>query len=156
MSTKTTSSILFYSVAEEFGEFSNFAPFPIKIGGKLWPTSEHYFQAQKFTDQSHIKKIRVANSPMTAARLGRSRKVALKKNWEKSKDSVMFTAVTEKFSQHEELKELLLSTDDRKIIEHTRNDDYWGDGGDGTGKNMLGRILMKVRDQLKSNNRSNS
>ena len=150
MNTETTSPILFYSVGEEFGNFSNFAPFPIKIGGRLWPTSEHYFQAQKFTDQSHIKKICSTSSPMAAARLGRSRKIRIKKTWEKSKDSVMYIAVTEKFTQHEELRELLLSTGDRKIIEHTRNDDYWGDGGDGTGQNMLGRILMKVRAQLRS------
>ena len=49
--------INFYSVSDEFGQFSNFAPFPIVLDGQQWPTSEHYFQAQKFTDESYREKI---------------------------------------------------------------------------------------------------
>ncbi len=49
--------IHFYSVSDEFGEFSNFAPFPDPTRWKRWPTSEHYFQAQKFLDNTHIKAI---------------------------------------------------------------------------------------------------
>ncbi|QDU94018.1 NADAR domain-containing protein [Lignipirellula cremea] len=61
----------------------------------------------------------------------------------------MREAVLAKFTQHEDLRELLLSTGDAKIVEHTENDDYWGDGGDGRGKNMLGRVLMDVRQSLR-------
>jgi ribA/ribD-fused uncharacterized protein len=61
----------------------------------------------------------------------------------------MRRAVTAKFTQHQELGTLLLSTGEAKIVEHTENDDYWGDGGDGSGKNMLGRILMQVREALR-------
>jgi N-glycosidase YbiA len=61
----------------------------------------------------------------------------------------MRTAVMAKFAQHEDLRVLLLSTGDAKLVEHTDNDDYWGDGGDGSGKNMLGRILMQVRESLR-------
>lgn len=50
--------------------------------------------------------------------------------------------------KHSDLKELLLSTGNRYIAEHTANDDFWGDGGDGSGKNMLGKILMEVREDL--------
>lgn len=63
--------IHFYSTTGEYGCFSNFAAFPIKLDGKLWSTSEHYFQAQKFEDADYREKIRKANSPMLAARLGR-------------------------------------------------------------------------------------
>ena len=58
-----------------------------------------------------------------------------------------------KFTQHEELGELLLATGDAKIIEHTANDDYWGDGGDGKGKSILGQILMEVRTKLREDQR---
>lgn len=51
----------FYSVGDEFGEFSNFAPYPIALDGERWPTSEHYFQAQKFEDDAYRQKIRKAN-----------------------------------------------------------------------------------------------
>lgn len=140
--------IRFYSVADEFGAFSNFAPFPIRLDGKTWPTSEHYFQAQKFLDEEHIEAIRRAKSPMIAARLGRSRQCPLRRDWESVKLDVMRKAVYAKFTQHDALRELLLSTGESRIVEHTAKDAYWGDGGDGRGQNMLGRILMEVRTQL--------
>lgn len=145
--------IRFYSVADEYGEFSNFAEHPITLKNKLWPTSEHYFQAQKFTDKAEQEEIRRANSPMQAARMGRDRKRKLRRDWESAKVNVMREAVLAKFSQHEELRKLLLSTADATLVEHTEKDDYWGDGGDGSGKNMLGRILMDVREKLRDNNK---
>jgi ribA/ribD-fused uncharacterized protein len=73
------SKIHFYRVSEPYGEFSNFSPHPIKLKGKPWPTSEHYFQAQKFAGTDYEQEIRRAKSPMIAARLGRSRKEPLRK-----------------------------------------------------------------------------
>ncbi|MDB5299381.1 MAG: hypothetical protein JWO87_1044 [Phycisphaerales bacterium] len=142
--------IRFYSVADEYGCFSNFAPYPIRLDGKLWPTSEHYFQAQKFNDPPHREAIRKANSPMLAARMGRDRKKKLRRDWESAKVSVMTNAVRAKFTQHEDLRAILLNTADAKLVEHTENDDYWGDGGDGSGRNMLGQILMRVRSELRN------
>jgi len=142
--------IKFYRVTDTFGEFSNFAAYPIKLDGKQWPTLEHYFQAEKFSDSQYKLTIRNANSPMIAAQLGRDRKRKLRKDWESVKDDVMRRAVRAKFEQHESLLNLLLSTGERKIIEHTENDSYWGDGGDGSGRNMLGRILMEVRASLRT------
>ena len=141
--------INFYSESDEYGCFSNFAAYSLKLKGKRWPTSEHYFQAQKFKDDGHQAEIRKAKSPMIAARLGRDRKKKLRRDWESVKDNVMREAVLAKFTQHNELREILLETGDAKLIEHTSNDSYWGDGGDGSGRNMLGRILMEVREKLK-------
>lgn len=143
------STIKFYRTKEAFGEFSNFASFPIEIDGKTWLTTEHFFQAQKFNDEAYQEKIRLEPSPMIAARLGRSRQIPIKSDWEQIKDDVMTRAVTEKIRQHESLRALLLSTGDAELVEHTTNDSYWADGGDGSGKNKLGLILMEVREQLK-------
>jgi len=140
--------IEFYAVGDEYGCFSNFAPYPIRLKGAVWPTSEHYFQAQKFEDDKHVEAIRKANSPMIAARMGRDRKKKLRRDWESVKVSIMREAVLAKFEQHPELRELLLSTGDAEIVEHTENDAYWGDGGDGSGRNVLGQILMEVRQKL--------
>ena len=140
--------IKFYSTQDEFGEFSNFAYFPIQLDGKMWHTTEHYFQAQKFADQQYQEKIRAERSPMIAARLGRDRKQKLRHDWESVKNNVMKKALVAKFTQHEDLKTLLISTGDAKLIEHTVNDAYWGDGGDGKGQNFLGRLLMQVRDEI--------
>jgi hypothetical protein len=87
---------------------------------------------------------------MAAARIGRDRDWPLRPDWEEVKDEVMREAVWAKFTQHSRLSELLLSTRDATIIEHTRNDAYWGDGGGGRGRNMLGRILMEVRERIRN------
>ncbi|HJZ92821.1 MAG TPA: NADAR family protein [Gemmataceae bacterium] len=141
--------INFYSTSDEYGCLSNFAAYPIRLKGKVWPTSEHYFQAQKFAGTEHEEAIRLENSPMIAARMGRDRKKPLRRDWEAVKDDVMREAVRAKFRQHADLREALLATGQAKIVEHTENDSYWGDGGDGSGKNMLGRILMEVREELR-------
>lgn len=142
--------INFYSVSDDHGCFSNFSPHPLHLDGKRWPTSEHYFQAQKFVGNEHQEDIRSAKSPMIAARMGRDRKRPLRKDWEAVKDDVMRVAVRAKFAQHEDIREILLQTGNAKLVEHTTNDSYWGDGGDGSGKNMLGRILMEVREELRT------
>jgi ribA/ribD-fused uncharacterized protein len=141
--------INFYRVSDDFGCFSNFAPYPVRMDGKLWPTSEHYFQAQKFEKAAHQESIRRTKSPMIAARMGRDRKKPLRRGWESVKVAIMREVVRAKFNQHDDIRQVLLSTGDAKIAEHTENDSYWGDGGDGSGKNMLGRILMEVREELR-------
>ena len=144
----TNHTIQFYSTTDDYGEFSNFAEYPIRIDGETWPTTEHYFQAQKFEDAAYRQRIRKAHSPMEAARMGRDRRMKLRRDWESVKVSVMHAALLAKFRQHEDLRALLLSTGDAKLVEHTENDDYWGDGGDGHGRNMLGQLLMRVRAAL--------
>ena len=128
-------TINFYSTGDDYGDFSNFAAWPIKVDGKTWPTSEHYFQAQKFLDEKYREEIRRVSSPMVAARMGRDRSKPLRKNWESVKEQA-------------ELRALLLATASAKLVEHTENDAYWGDGGNGKGKNRLGYLLMELREQL--------
>lgn len=142
--------INFYHVSEAYGCFSNFARYPIHLDGKRWPTTEHYFQAQKFEEPEHQESIRREKSPMIAARLGRDRKKKLRRDWESVKVSIMRHALRAKFTQHEDLRATLLSTGTATLVEHTANDAYWGDGGDGSGKNMLGKLLMEIRDELKA------
>jgi ribA/ribD-fused uncharacterized protein len=145
----TDECVKFYHLGDQYGCFSNFAPYPIKLKGKIWPTSEHYFQAQKFPGTEYEEQIRRAQSPMVAARMGRSRKRPLRSDWEAVKDDVMREAVRAKFAQHPVLCDILLGTGDALLVEHTKKDRYWGDGGDGQGKNMLGKILMQVREELR-------
>lgn len=140
--------IQFYSTTGEYGCFSNFSRHPVFLKGKRWPTSEHYFQAQKFAGEPDEEEIRQANKPMLAASMGRDRKRPLRRDWESVKERVMMDALRAKFTQHEELTAILLGTGDAVLVEHTANDDYWGDGGDGRGKNRLGVLLMRLRSEL--------
>jgi len=141
--------ILFYRVKEPYGEFSNFAPYPLELKGKTWPTSEHYFQAQKFAGTDYEEAVRLADSPVTAASMGRSRERMLRLGWEGMKEDIMREALRAKFTQHPQLQALLLATGDAELVEHTTNDRYWADGGDGGGRNRLGQLLMELRAQLR-------
>ena len=142
--------IKFYRVNNDYGFMSNFAPYPFSDGNKIWPTSEHYFQAQKFLIPEIQEKIRQIASPMDAALEGRNRQNPLRPDWEEIKDKVMLQALRMKFSQHPEIAKELLATGDAIIIEHTRNDAYWADLGDGSGKNKLGLLIMQVREEFKN------
>lgn len=86
---------------------------------------------------------------MDAALEGRKKSNPLRGDWELMKDTTMELALFAKFTQHHDLKKALLKTGESQIIEHTRNDNYWGDGGDGSGRNMLGQLLMKVRKKIR-------
>lgn len=148
--TKAAEVINFYKVRDAWGCFSNFYEAPIELDGKIWPTSEHYFQAQKFAGTPHEEEIRLMTEPQKAADAGRERHRPLRKDWEQVKDGIMRKAVYAKFTQYPELREELLRTGNATIVEHTKNDKYWGDGGDGTGRNMLGVILMETRGLIAS------
>ena len=98
------------------------------------------------------EEIRQIASPMDAALEGRNRQNPLRPDWEEVKDEVMLQALRMKFSQNPDIAKELMATGDAILIEHTRNDAYWSDGGDGSGKNKLGLLLMQVREEVKNAN----
>lgn len=143
-------SILFYRTAETYGSFSNFSKHPINIKGKDWRTTEHYYQAQKFAGTDHEEAVRLCQKPSEAAKMGRDKTLPLRADWEEVKEGIMMDALKAKVAQYPDVKALLLSTGDELIAEHTSNDNYWADNGDGTGKNRLGVLLMQLREELRA------
>lgn len=143
-------AIYFYSVHAPHGSFSNFSAHGISLKGVWWPTTEHFFQAQKFAGTPHEEAIRLAKTPKQAAEMGRDRRRPLRADWEQVKDDIMRAAVREKFRTHAGLREELLATGDAEIVENAPGDYYWGCGADGSGKNMLGKILMEIREELRT------
>lgn len=143
--------IKFYSPRNDYGCFSNFSPHAVKMNNKTYQTSEHYFQSQKYVGTPIETKIKDCKTPGDAARMGRDRKhpVPLRRDWEKVKDNVMRAVILAKFTQHKDLMKVLLDTNDAHLIEDTTSDYYWGCGTNGTGKNMLGKILMETREIIK-------
>lgn len=143
-------TIYFYNPKEQpYGCFSNFARFGFHLDGKDWPTSEHYFQAQKFAGTPHMGDVLRAPTPRAAAAIGRDRQRPLRQDWEAVKDDVMRAAVRAKFTQNPALREVLLSTGEAPLIEAAPKDYYWGCGADGSGQNRLGEILMEIRAELR-------
>jgi N-glycosidase YbiA len=142
-------SIYFYSTREQpYGCFSNFSAHGFELDNLWWSTSEHYFQAQKFIGTNHLEEIRLAKTPKQAADMGRERTRPLREDWEQVKDEIMKKAVLCKFETHADIREILLATNDKLIIENAPGDYYWGCGRDGSGTNKLGQILMEVREIL--------
>ncbi len=143
-------TIYFYSTREEYGCFSNFSPHGFTLDDLYWTTSEHYFQAQKFIGTHHSEQIRLVKTPKDAARMGRQRNRPLRSDWEQVKDDIMRKALLCKFSSHSDIREILLSTGNQELVENSPIDYYWGCGSDGSGKNMLGIILMEIRELLRN------
>jgi N-glycosidase YbiA len=146
-------TIFFYQVCEPYGCFSNFSPHSIELEGRTWPTTEHYYQAQKYVgspDQFLCEQIYQASTPIEAAALGRDPSYQIRQDWDLVKVDVMYRAVRKKFITHAAIRAILLQTGQELIIEKSPTDEYWGCGCSGTGQNHLGQILMRVRAELRS------
>jgi ribA/ribD-fused uncharacterized protein len=141
--------IYFYTPIDAYGCFSNFSRHGFELGGRYWPTAEHYFQAQKFAGTEYAEHVARARTPKEAAARGRSRAVPLRPDWEAVKDGVMRAAVRRKFEAQADIRAVLLGTGDQDLLENAPGDYYWGCGADGSGRNMLGLILMEVRAALR-------
>lgn len=124
---------------------SNFYNCMVEYDGLLYMNSEAAFQAAKTMDKK-MRKVFTELSPSSAKYLGRH--VELRSDWEDVKDNIMYEIVYNKFSNDLDLRNLLHDTGDAELIEgNWWNDKYWG-VCNGEGQNKLGKILMRVRDEL--------
>lgn len=122
--------------------------------GDFYPTMEHYFQAQKATNSYDFELVRKAKTPGLAKKYGRQIKIA--PDWESVKVDVMRKGLHFKFAIPE-LRYKLLATGDQYLEEgNTWHDNTWGNCQcprckDIMGKNMLGQLLMQMREEIKNN-----
>jgi len=145
-----TSDILFYSTVGAWGFLSNFSRHPLFVDGLVYPTSEHYYQAQKCpAGSSFAEKIRKCTTPTRAAALGRSQRCPKVPNWDDIKLQVMEKALKIKLAQHPDLSAKLLESGSRHLVEASPKDSFWGWGKDKNGENHLGKLWMKIREEEK-------
>lgn len=140
--------IYFNQPEDRFRAFSNLSPHSIFLDGTTWRTCEHYYQGQKYLNSEYRYYVLTTISPYDVMDRGRDTTLPLRSDWQQVKNEIMGKAVRAKINQYFEVRELLLSTGNATIIFHAESDNYWGDSGDGSGKNMLGRLLMQIRDEL--------
>lgn len=125
---------------------SNFYPSFVTFEGQRYPAAEDAFQAAKTLDPDERFLFTIMPSPQDAKRAGRQ--IQLRPDWEDIKLDVMYQIVRSKF-ENPELKSKLLSTDDVYLEEGNHHGDrFWGTVN-GEGRNELGKILMKVRDEIR-------
>ena len=142
-------AIFFNTRTETHPELRNTSAHSIVVAGEQWPSVEHYVLAQQFDCKNLRAEVREALYAFEAKALARRHPDALRSDWERVRDDVMETAIREKFKQHPSLGAKLAKTGAQELIEASACSNYWGAGANGRGKNMLGRILMKVRGELK-------
>lgn len=126
---------------------SNFHKVPVVLDGETYPTTEHAYQAAKTFDLDARKVIRVLPEPRDARRAGQN--LVMRPNWNEVKLLVMDDVNRQKFSI-EPCKTWLLETEDWYLEEtNTWNDTFWGVCNH-VGANNLGKILMKIREDLRT------
>ncbi len=133
--------------------FDNFAPFHVEWRGKLYPTSEHAYQAAHFIDThpEMVEKIRLSRSPRDASDLANDNKALEDPEWANKKVEFMEEIVRSKLEQHPYIQDVLRLSGDKDIVEMNDNDEFWGWGKDHNGRNELGKVWMRLRNELKVN-----
>jgi ribA/ribD-fused uncharacterized protein len=148
----TETQVFFYE--QDFYVLSNFSAFQVVLEGHDFPTSEHAYHWFKFDgigqDGDDIAdRIRLAPSAHEAFKIAERNKAFRRGDWDEMKTNVMARILRAKVSQHEYVHRKLLATGDRELIEDSWRDDFWGWGPNRDGQNMLGKLWMEIRAELK-------
>ena len=139
---------IYFSRSDAEQPFGTWSKHPFTLEGEEWPSVEHYFQAMKFADPGYRAKIRQAAHPREARKLGRRRFRRPRKDWKDVKVVYMTRALYTKCKTYPDIARALLETENRKLVENSVYDYFWGCGRDRRGKNMYGQVLMNVRKKL--------
>lgn len=150
-------SAVFFKTRDTFGELSNMrSGFPLVVGGVTVPSTEALYQACRFPHLPKVQELILSQgSPMTAKMVSKPHRSQTRPDWDEIRVAVMKWCLRVKLAQHwSEFGGALLRTGDRPIVEQSRKDPFWGaipDESDRVlrGMNVLGRLLMEVRDQIR-------
>ncbi len=153
--TASIEEIRFYGPHAPNGFLSNFYEYRFFLRGKLgrvevFRTVEHYYQSRKFAGTELVARILARRTPGGTKCLANAHRARWRPDWNEIRLGVMYRGVAAKFTGSAWLRQELLRTGDAVLIEHSPTDRFWGIGGRGDGANHLGRILMRVRDELRA------
>ena len=142
-------SIDFYKEFGELGYLANYSEYGFYKDNNYYKTVEHYYQSEKFNNKELKEKIISSKTPKEASNIGRDKNNKRIDNFKNIKDNVMYEGCLLKFRQNKDIRSKLIETRNKEIREMTIDEYYWGVGKNLTGQNKIGKILMKVRDQVK-------
>ena len=149
-------AVVFRTTTGEFGALSNMAPdYPVIINGLRIPTIEALYQACRYPDFPEIQTVILDQmSPMTAKMKSKKYTDKTREDWERVRVSIMRWCLRTKLAQNwQRFGAILRKTDDKPIVEESTKDEFWGakpnDDGTLIGMNVLGRLLMELRQEYK-------
>lgn len=129
----------------EYDFLSNFYPCRVEWEGRIYQSSEGAYQSAKCVDESE-RDMFTSIPANKAKKIGK--KIEIRNDWSNVKEKIMYDIVRNKFTQNPELSKKLMDTCDSILIEGNYwGDTYWG-VCNGTGQNKLGKILMRIREEL--------
>ncbi len=135
----------------EFYIFDNFAAFQVDFLDYRWPTSEHAYHAAKFvgTAPDVVELLQEARSPHDALMIARQHRQRRAEDWDEHKVDVMYEICRLKLVQNPYVRAKLELSGDLEIVEDSTKDDFWGWGPNRDGRNELGKIWMRLREELR-------
>lgn len=130
-------------------DLSPFSAHEIEIDGEVFKTAEHAYHALRIKPGPEQEEIKKAKSPLEAWTICQRHKNTdlLIENYDKL--ALMEKIFRAKLEQHESVKQVLLLTGDRELVKQHDQDKFWGQQADGTGENHMGRLWMKLREEIK-------
>lgn len=149
LNRETKDAVYFYT--PPFYHLDNFSAHAVKIWGKIFPTVEHAYQWKKFASKHPkiAKNIFESKNPSAAKHIADENKDKISPAWFRGQRvRVMEALLRAKTKQHADVRKKLGETGKRLIAENSLTDDFWGIGPKGDGENMVGKIWMKIRDEL--------
>ncbi len=127
---------------------ASYSKHAIELDGAEWPSAEHYYQAMKFEDEAIREQVRLAPDPFEAVKIAKKHKRNIRKDWKKIKVTIMTRGLYIKCRTYNTVSTALQKTKDRRIVERSQYDYFWGCGRDGRGDNVYGKVLMDIRNKL--------
>jgi ribA/ribD-fused uncharacterized protein len=145
----TPERVCFYE--QDFYVLSNFSSFSLEWCGFRFPTVEHVYHWLKFIDSDELQQ-EIADAPSAheAFQIAQVNKSRRRADWDDVKTRLMLKLLRAKVQQHEYVRRKLLATGDRELVENSWRDDFWGWGPNKDGTNMLGKLWMEVRAELRA------
>lgn len=146
---ETEDAIYFFT--PPFYALDNFSAYTVEIWGKQFQTSEHAYQWKKYS-VSHpelAEQILNTKNPNAAKKISDAHKKEGMPNWSEVKVGVMEEILRAKIAQHEKVQKVLEETGTKTIVENSPQDNFWGIG-DGSGRNELGKLWMRLREEFRT------